>query len=197
MCWRKQQDVECSEPGCHVIIAYMEYTGDDKCQTAIERNLLAGHCGFYDEWKLHGEVVKPKGYRPCQKHSNKGSENCKERYKNIKKYVDDSRNTEQRKDHQRHLRDLERRSATPKPAEQAAPAYGTGTGESTGQGGYDLGAAGIYFDPGMSVSAMPQELDVNDFGEGPSQAYDHGYNQRGDEGHGQGGGQDSGGWYQQ
>ncbi|KAI7778027.1 hypothetical protein LA080_002664 [Diaporthe eres] len=118
-------------------------------------------------------------------------------YENYGEYASKVREAEQKSDDERRLRDAEYRSGTPMPAEQVTPAYGVGMGWAAGQGGHDLGASAMHFNPGMGVSAMPQELDLDDSGEGPIHGHVQGHNQRGDEGHYRRGGQGSGGWSQQ
>lgn len=118
-------------------------------------------------------------------------------YENYGQYAYKVREAEQKSDDERRVRDAEYRSGTPRPTEQGALVYGVGTGWSADQGGYGLGAPAIHFEHGMGVSAMPQELDLDDPGEGPSHGDVQGHNQRGDEGHYRRGGQGSGGRSQQ
>lgn len=187
MCWKVQADLECSTPGCKTIIAWMAHYGEIRCPVAENGGLELGGCGQVGARKLK-EPQKADQPSVCGDCQAKRKQNQRERYANAAKYVADLRDAEQTRDDQRRRR-LESRSATPRPAEQAALVYGAGTGWSAGQGGGAHEAYGMYSDAEMFISGMPQELDWgpeddtmqqgwDDPGEGPSQVHDEQYTHR-------------------
>lgn len=182
MCYRVQADLECCEDACDVIIIYMAFIEDERCKIAIDNGLETGHCGSYEDRKLNQPMKANTNHR-CKGCDDKNRE---ERYKNAGKHVTESLESQWR-------RDAERRKQ--KEQLNASLFSLAGTGWAADQGGQDLGGSEIlHLDPEMGVSAMPQELDLDDVGEGPSQGHGQGYRQGGSEGHDQRGGQGSGGW---
>lgn len=181
MCYRVQADLECCEYDCDVIIIFMAVIEEEPCQLAIDNGLETGHCGSYHDRKLDQPMKAEKNHR-CK---GCAAKNREERYKNAGKHAAESLESQWRRDAQRRKQE----------EQQNATLYSfAGTGWAADQGGQDLGGSGMHLDPEMGVSAMPQELDLDDVGEGPSQGHDQGYRQGGSEGHDQRGGQGSDGW---
>lgn len=166
----------CSAPGCNNIIFFMAPVNQIKCQKAEDEGFEFGQCGDPIGYRKSKKPEKANWPAACVACENKREEREHERYENAAKYVDKLTETERKRDDERRMREASR-SATPRPAEQAAPVYGAGTGSSAGQGGGASEASGTSSDARMSVSAMPQELDV-----GP----EHGKTQQGEDDSGEG-----------
>lgn len=196
MCFFRQGDKECANEDCHNVVEFNGHNVPVECMIVEnDKSLGFGGCdsGLVFTPGDNGKAKK-RICDICTQRSSKLSSGLYDNYGQIATMV---REEERQNDEERRLRDAERRSATPMPAEQAAPAYGTMTEWSAGQVGHDLGASGVHFDSEMDLNAMPQESDVRDSGEGPSHSHDQGYNQRGDGGHNQRGDHGSGGWSRQ
>lgn len=186
MCILETKDLLCSTRGCPNIIEYQGHENPVKCAFVSDEQEL-GSCPLsWRQQKLPGSE-RSQEYKFCGDCARKKAEDDGAYYRDAATHLTKSLEDQWKRDDERRRKKKE---------QEAALVSGAGMGWSADQGGYDLGASAIQYDAGMGISAMPQELDLSDFGEGPSHSDDQGYNQRGDEGHNQGGGQGSGGWSQ-
>lgn len=190
MCWYQISDLKCTNPPCRNIVDFKGHREQVLCQAAEDGDLGFGGCGSMSTEKP-GPIRRAK-WLLCEECKEISRELSEELYTNAGQHATTLRESEQSADDQRRRRLSDDRTDTPRPGEQYALVAGAGTGWSAGQGGRDLGASGVHLDPGTAVSAMPQELDLDDVGEGPSQGHGQGYSQGGSEGHDQRGGQGSG-----
>lgn len=191
MCWYKISDLKCTNPPCQNIVDFKGHREQVLCQAAEDGDLGFGGCGSMNTEKP-GPIRRAK-WLLCEECKEISRELSQELYANAGQHATTSRESEQSADDERRRRGSDDRTGTPRPGEQYALIAGAETGWSAGQGGRDLGASGVRLDPGMAVSAMPQELDLDDVGEVSSQGHDQGYSQGGSEGHDKRGGQGHGG----
>lgn len=187
MCILETRDLSCSRLGCPNIIANQGHTVEAKCPFVADEQEF-GSCGAWTQQKLPGSRRSENKLNLCGDCALMKSQSDKNFYNNVGSRLTKSIEGERKRNDERRREKKE---------QEATLVSGAGMGMSDGQGGNLYEPSGVYFDAGMGVSAMPQELDLDDTGEGPSHGHDHGYNQRGNEGHGHRGGQGSGGWYQQ
>ncbi|KAG6354444.1 hypothetical protein INS49_004461 [Diaporthe citri] len=186
MCILETKDLLCSTQGCPNIIEYQGHEKRRKCPF-VEAEQEFGSCGRRDQVKVPGSE-RSKKHKPCGDCARKKADDDANYYRDVAEHLTKSLQDQWNRDDERRRKKKE---------QETALVTGAGTGYSDGQGGHPHEPSGVYLDPGMDLSAMPQELDLDDFGEGPSHGHVQGHNQRGDEGHYRQDGQGSGGWSQQ
>lgn len=182
MCILETQDLSCYTQGCPNIIAFQGHEIQRKCPFVSDEEEF-GSCGGWNQAKLPGsqrsEVRKFCGHCTLKK-----SERNQNFYDNVGEHITKSLEGQWKRNEDRRRE---------KEEEKSVLISGAGMGWSDGQSGDLREPSGAYFDAGMNLSAIPQELELDDLGEGPSHDHDQRYIQRGDGGHNQRGGHGSSG----